>query len=115
MSRNRRVGWKPSRWGKGRQAVSQRTETSPAVSEQLTNMLVLVLLGVATAMAVAQIVLLAVTWSAPTGQEFPDPVSSIGFVVGSFSFSLVGALIAWRRPGNAIGWLCLGLAVLDLA
>ena len=84
------------------------------MSERLTGLLALVLLGVAAAMAVAQVALLAVTWSLPTGQELPDPVSSIGFVIGSFSFSLVGALIAWSRPTNGIGWICLGLAIIDI-
>ena len=94
--------------------MSPREERSPTGSGRLTRLLVLVLLGAAAAAAVAQLVLLAVTWSAPTGQELPGPVPSIGFVLGSFAFGLVGALIAWSRPANPIGWLCLGLAVVDL-
>jgi len=35
----------------------------------------------------------------------------IGVLVFAAGFALVGALLAARRPRNAIGWLCLGIAV----
>jgi hypothetical protein len=37
--------------------------------------------------------------------------ASLGPLVFAACLALVGALIAARRPGNAIGWLCLGVAL----
>jgi hypothetical protein len=37
--------------------------------------------------------------------------SSVGLLVPGTSFAIVGALLAARRPGNAIGWLCLTLGL----
>lgn len=62
----------------GKEAARRRTELFPPVSERLTRLLVLILLGVGAALAVAQIVLLAVTWSVPAGQELPGHRISTG-------------------------------------
>jgi hypothetical protein len=37
--------------------------------------------------------------------------SSVGLLVPGTSFAIVGALLAARRPGNAVGWLCLTLGL----
>jgi hypothetical protein len=37
--------------------------------------------------------------------------SSVGLLVPGTSFAIVGALLAARRPGNAVGWLCLALGL----
>jgi hypothetical protein len=36
---------------------------------------------------------------------------TLGLLVFSGSFAFVGALVAARRPGNSMGWLCLGFAL----
>jgi hypothetical protein len=43
---------------------------------------------------------------APGNPDFEqDVVGSIVLLLGFASFGLVGALIIWRRPGNALGWV----------
>jgi hypothetical protein len=37
---------------------------------------------------------------------------SLGTLIVMTSFAIVGAVLAARRPGNGIGWICLGLALL---
>jgi hypothetical protein len=37
--------------------------------------------------------------------------SSVGLLAVGTSFAIVGAILAARRPGNAIGWLCLALGL----
>jgi hypothetical protein len=43
--------------------------------------------------------------------EYDGPVSVLVFQTAFFSFSLVGFLLARRRPGNAIGWLLMGVGL----
>jgi len=69
-------------------------------------------LAVVAALSVAGLVLLANTWSVPSGPALNGPVASLGFIAAAASFGVVGALIVWNRPGNLIGWLCLGVSVL---
>lgn len=47
------------------------------------------------------------------GQAFGE--SQVAVSLPYVSFAIVGALIAWKRPGNAIGWLLLGGALSMLA
>ncbi|MEX2032855.1 MAG: hypothetical protein WEA81_08305, partial [Dehalococcoidia bacterium] len=37
---------------------------------------------------------------------------TLGTLIVMTSFAIVGAVLAARRPGNGIGWICLGLALL---
>jgi hypothetical protein len=41
------------------------------------------------------------------------PIGHVGLSVAFLSSATVGALLAWRRPGNAVGWICcaIGLGV----
>jgi hypothetical protein len=41
------------------------------------------------------------------------PVGHVGLSAAFLSFATVGALLASRRPGNAVGWICcaIGLGV----
>jgi hypothetical protein len=34
------------------------------------------------------------------------PVGHVGLSVAFLSFATVGALLTWRRPANAVGWIC---------
>jgi hypothetical protein len=62
------------------------------------------LCGVALAMSAASLVILVLTRSEPA----PDRFGFRGFqVIFALAFSVVGALIASRRPRNPIGWLLL--------
>jgi hypothetical protein len=42
------------------------------------------------------------------------PVGHVGLSAAFLSFATVGALVAWRRPGNAVGWICCAIG-LDVA
>jgi hypothetical protein len=41
------------------------------------------------------------------------PIGYLGLAVAFLSFATVGGLVASRRPGNAVGWICcaIGLGV----
>ena len=46
------------------------------------------------------------------GSAAGPTLGAISFVVPIAAFSIVGALIAWRQPGNAIGWLLATIGLL---
>jgi hypothetical protein len=85
------------------------------VGKRLTRLLILVLLVVAATSAVAGIVLVGLTWSVPRSDALNGPAASVGFILATFSFAVAGALIAWSRPRNPIGWLCLASAISDVS
>lgn len=64
--------------------------------------------GVALAMGAASLVLLAINRSEPAPDRFGFRGFQTIFVV---AFSVVGALIASRRPGNPIGWMLLATGI----
>src|SRR3712207_810392 len=72
------------------------------------------LAGLTFAMFVAIIPL----WFLARGADLPSSWRadvSVGSLLGGtlfLAFPLVGALIASRRPKNAVGWLCLALGLL---
>jgi hypothetical protein len=82
------------------------------VGTRSSRIAVCAVLAVDAALTVTGLVLLANTWSVPSGPALPGPVASLGFTVAAASFAVVGALIVWNRPGNLIGWLCLAVSVL---
>jgi hypothetical protein len=67
--------------------------------------LVLVLGGLALALMIADVPLAAVAHQslAATGGSVPVWVSA--------PFAAVGFVVAWRKPGNPLGWIILGVAV----
>ena len=41
-----------------------------------------------------------------------DPAGFMGFICAFGAFGLVGALIVWQRPGNALGWILAAVGLL---
>ena len=41
-----------------------------------------------------------------------DPAGFVGFICAFGAFGLVGALIIWQRPGNALGWVLTAVGLL---
>jgi hypothetical protein len=41
------------------------------------------------------------------------PIGYVGLAVAFLSFATVGALVASRRPGNAVGWICCAIGLGD--
>ena len=41
-----------------------------------------------------------------------DPAGFVGFICAFGAFGLVGALIIWQRPGNALGWILAAIGLL---
>ena len=69
----------------------------------------------AAGMVAATALLLAValvTAVATPGRPFSDFVQGFAFVVPLLAFSVVGAVIAQRRPENLIGWLLATIGLL---
>src|SRR5512139_235865 len=47
-----------------------------------------------------------------TWQVWQGPATSdTGFGIATVGFATAGALVAWRQPGNAVGWLLIALAL----
>ncbi|MGH3147625.1 MAG: hypothetical protein ACRDTR_17670 [Rubrobacter sp.] len=63
------------------------------------------------ASAVASVVLRSLTIGAPKMVSQEPLVFDIWFLLVSLSFATVGALVASRQPGNAIGWIFCALGV----
>ncbi|MEO7804342.1 MAG: sensor histidine kinase [Actinomycetota bacterium] len=59
--------------------------------------------------ALTSVVLVALVWF--QFQNASDVVVGVVFTVGQFAFATVGALVAWRRPSNPIGWIFLGVGL----
>ena len=70
--------------------------------------LALVLTAASVALAAGALVCLALSWGAP----LPDSWGFRGYaIVHAIGFTAVGAIVALRRPANAIGWLLLSAGV----
>ncbi len=67
--------------------------------------LALLLTAASAAVATGAVVSLALSWGAPLPDSWGFRGSSI---IHSIGFTAVGAIVALRRPANAIGWLLLG-------
>ena len=69
-----------------------------------------------TALAVVTCMLAGMTVLASLGPGDPnfrqDPAGFIGFICAFGAFGLVGALIIWQRPGNALGWVLTAVGLL---
>jgi hypothetical protein len=87
---------------------TRRVDTPPvthAVARAVTGpRLVLLLTAASAAFVVGALVLLALSWGAP----LPDSWGFRGYhIIHAVGFTAVGAIVALRRPANAIGWLLL--------
>lgn len=69
-----------------------------------------------TALAVVVFLLAGMTvlaWLGPGDPNFQsDPAGFVGFLCAFGAFGLVGALIIWQRPGNALGWVLAAIGLL---
>jgi len=77
----------------------------PARAATAASGLALILTAASAALAIAAIVWLALSW----GAQLPDSWGFRGYpIIHAIGFTAVGAIVALRRPANAIGWLLLG-------
>ena len=69
-----------------------------------------------TALAVVACMLAGMTLLTFLGPRDPsfqhDPAGFVGFICAFGAFGLVGALIIWQRPGNALGWVLAAVGLL---
>ncbi len=70
--------------------------------------------GTSVALAVVGLALAVPQWSTPLPEGVDEQAVNTAFLISFVPFSLVGALILYRRPENRIGWIfcAMGLAVL---
>jgi hypothetical protein len=81
---------------------------------RLTRLVICGLLILVAAESLTSALFVSLTWSAPRGEVLNGSTSSVGFMLANVSFGVVGALIAWNRPANLIGWLCLAVAAVEI-
>jgi hypothetical protein len=67
--------------------------------------------GLALLLTVVGVALVAVNGSAEHSNPIGSPRFEALFLLAIFAFPTVGVLIATRHPGNAVGWVFLGLGV----
>jgi signal transduction histidine kinase len=63
----------------------------------------------AVVLTVAGGVLWILNAASPTPQDFGTTGGRVAYGVAFFAFSLVGALIGFRRGGHPVAWICLGI------
>jgi len=67
--------------------------------------------ALSVASAAASVVFRSLNFAAPTAVSQEPLVFDVWFLLVSLSFATVGALVASRQPGNAIGWIFCALGV----
>src|SRR5207249_2050379 len=89
----------------GRGAVHTAAVTRMPARATAASGLALVLTAGSAALAIGAIVWLVLSWDA----QLPDSWGFRGYpIIHAIGFTAVGAVVALRRPANAIGWLLLG-------
>ena len=76
------------------------------------------LVSLTLALSLLATVLTLLSWSTPPGDDLPPPEGALSFVFAAISFSAVGAVLAFKRSKNPIGWLFLvsgAFTALDVA
>jgi signal transduction histidine kinase len=88
--------------------IADRRVTAPGLGRSFIVASLLWVLVIAL-MAVQAILTFAVDWRRAPDVFRPNS-SSVAGLVAILALSSVGALVAWRRPANRIGWLLLAIA-----
>jgi hypothetical protein len=84
------------------------------VSARSSRRLAVALLGAWLAAIIALVVFAVISWGVKTEAE-AFGVATIAFAIGFVGYPIVGAMIAFRQPGNWIGWLFIGVGLLFAA
>jgi hypothetical protein len=89
-------------------AVATAAPTEAEGAGRWSRALVTLLAGCAVALYVFAVL------GAPVTAHAPRPaLDEVAWLTGFLTFPLVGALIAWHRPRNAVGWLFLSVGVVN--